>query len=408
MAESEQEVLTARLTQYPVDRYPVQHATTQFHLGSVLLQAGETEPALAALTTASEMFRAAGMRLEQAKAAVMLGAGLRLAGRLEEAADTFSAASTALADLDSPLEQAAAAYNLGLVRQDLGDLDAACAAWTRAKELFLAANYPAQSGAAARDHGAALLGAGRAEEALCLLEEALTLAERAGDEAGAGMAANALGLAQLAADDPAAAVTSLHHALGAFPRSIRPAEYAMAKANLALAYEQADDPARARLAARQALGIPSAAAPVRAQAQAVLSRHPGRPEDDLLAVLDVENAEQWPRVIREEVLRVAELSAEHRCALVSGFFDGLLVRTPAMYNLAESLLQVILELPPRTYQQFATAIVQASADRPEPDDQRIRAVLASALARFAIPQWQRLVESLNAAATAEGQPATWR
>src|SRR5215210_3171250 len=42
--------LEAGLARYPVDRYPVQHATAQFHLGVAFANAGEVERAEAALS----------------------------------------------------------------------------------------------------------------------------------------------------------------------------------------------------------------------------------------------------------------------------------------------------------------------------------------------------------------------
>lgn len=407
MPQSEQEVLTERLGHYPVDRYPVQHATTQFHLGSMLLHAGETGSALPALTAACTVFAAAGMRLEQAKAAMMLGIALRTAGRPDEARAAFSTACHKLAGLDKPAEQGAASYNLGLALQDAGQLPAAHAAWDSARELFLAAGYLAQAAAAARDHGASLLTTGEVRAALPLLEQALALAERAGDAPGMGAAANVLGLAQLAAADPSAAVTALRGALAGFPRSTRPADYAMVKANLALAYEQAGNRARARLTAGQALAVPSAAAPVRAQARLLLGRLPGHTHQDLLAVLDAEGAEQWVVVLRDELQGTAELAPGQRCAVVSGFLDGMLARPSMSYDLAESLLQVVLELPPRTYDLLVSAVVGACAGRSERDTERLRGVISSSMARFALPQWQRLAASLNAAAEASGQPASW-
>jgi len=407
VAPSEQDVLVERLARHPADRYPVQHATTQFHLGSLLLHAGDTEPALQALLGAATLFGSSGMRLEQAKATVMLGVALRTTGRSADAAQAFSVAATELAALDQPAERAAACYNLGLALQDGGEVDAARAAWDAARELFLAAGYPAQAAAAARDHGASLLTAGEVAAATTLLDQAVVLAERAGDDAGTGAAANALGLAHLAAQEPAAAVTALRRALAAFPRTVRPAEYAMVKANLALAHEQAGEAARARLAAGQALAVASAAAPVRRQAQQLLVRLPGTSPLDLLAVLDAEDREQWVGVIREEVLRAGELTAGQRRTVVSGFLDGVLARPGASYDLAEALLHVVLELPPRTFELFVSAVVDACADRSEPDTARLRAVIGSAMARFALPQWQRLAASLNTAARAAGQPEGW-
>jgi tetratricopeptide (TPR) repeat protein len=408
VAQPEQESLADKLARYPVDRYPVQHATTQFHLGSALLQAGNTAPALEALTVAGRVFARAGMPLETGKATVMLGVGLRAAGRLEEAAETFTTAGQILAAADSPAEQAAAAYNLGLVLQDRHDLDGARAAWNRARELFLAAGYPAQAGAAARDQGASLLTSGDVPAALDLLEQAAALAERAGDDPGTAAAANVLGLAHLAAGDAVSAVAVLRRALAFVPRSVRPADHAMVKANLALAHEQVGHRSRARLAALQAAATPSAAAPVRAQAQQVLSRLPGNASSDLLSVLDAEVREQWVLTLREEVMRAADLPEVERRDVVRGFLDCLLARPETAYALAETLLSVVLELPPRTYTLLVESVVAACAGRPADEDERLHAVLGSAMARFAVPQWQRLAASLNAAAEASGQPATWR
>lgn len=408
MAPTEQDVLVERLGRYPADRYPVQHATTQFHLGSVLLHAGHTGPAVRTLTAAREVFQSAGMRLEQAKAAVQLGIALRTAGRSEEAMAAFSAADADFAALDQPAEQAAAAYNLGLVQQEVGHTVVARMSWDRARALFLAAGYPARAAAAARDAGASLLAEGEASAAVPLLEEATVLADQAGDQAGFGAAANALGLAQLAVGEPAAAVSVLRRGLAGFPRTVRPAEHAMVKANLALAYERCGSLAHARLAAGQALAVPGAAPPVRAQARQLLGRLSATGPADLLTVLDDADRQQRAAVLREEMLRVVELAAEGRDGVLRGFLDGLLTRPGSGYDLAEALLQVVLELPPRPYGLLVSAIVAAAAGRPEPDSDRLRAVFGSAMARFAMPQWQRLVVSLNAAAEAAGEPATWR
>ena len=407
MAATEQEDLTARLRRFPVDRYPVQHATTQFHLGSERLHAGDAKAALTALTAASEVFEQTGMRLEQAKADVMLGIGLRTAQRRSEAVTVFVRAETALAALGAATEQAAAAYNLGLVHQDAGDLPAAYNAWQRARELFVAGGYPAQAAAAARDQGAALLSDGHPDDALPLLQQALDLADRGGDEGGVGAAANALGLAHLAVGDPTAAIVALRRSLGAFPRVVRPGDHAMVKANLALAHEQAGDDARARLAARQALAL-AAPPPVRVQAQEVLARLAADAVDDLWLVLDDGVPEASPGVLREELLRGLDLGAGADTLVVRGFLEGLLDRPGRSYELAESFLQVVLELPPRPYGHLVEAVVASCAVQSDSGAERLRSVLGSAMARFAMPQWQRLAASLNDAALAAGQPATWR
>lgn len=408
MVPSDQDTLVDRLARFPADRYPVQHATTQFHLGSTLLHAGSTAPALAALACARKLFAASGMQLETAKATLMQGIAERAAGRLDESLATFRTASDLLAGLDQPAEQAAVAYNLGLVLQDRGDLTGAHEAWGRARELFLAIGLFGPAGAAARDHGASLLGSGNVTDALPLLQQAAALAERAGDEAGTAAASNALGLAHLAAQDPASALGVLRRALAFVPRTLRPGDHAMVKANLALAYEQVGQSARARLVALQVSAVPAAAARVRAQAEQLLARLPGVPAEDLLVVLDDEPREEWVTILRDEVLRALDLSRTDRALVLRGVLDALLARPESSYALAEDLLTVVLELPPHSYSAVVEALVAGCAGRPDDDTDRLRAVIGSALARFALPQWQRLAASLNAAAEAAGQPATWR
>ena len=404
---TDQEALVQRLAVHPVDRYPVQHATTQFHLGVALLQGGDAAAAARALEVSGDVFARAGLRLEQAKALVMLGAALRALGRPDEAAAAFTAAGELLTGLDQPAEQGAAAYNLALVRQDLGEHVAAQQAWAEAQELFLTAGHPGRAAAAARDHGASLLAIGDPAGALPLLRQATELALAAGDDPGTGAAANTLGLAHLAVDDPTAAVAALQRALACHPRGARPADHAMVTANLALAYEQAGATSRARLAAGQALAVPSAALPVRLQAQALLGRLGPGDGQDLLAVLDEEDPEQWVPVLREELLRLLELAADDRRTVLEGFLVGLLTRPGASYALAEGLWHVVLELPPRPYDVIVGAVVDACAGRTAAEADRLRAVLGAAMARFALPQWQRLAAGLNSAAERSGQPARW-
>ena len=92
MTTAERDALAARIAQHPADRYPAQHATSQFHLGSLLLRTGETAPALTALTVARAVFERIGMRVEQAKSTVMLGVALRGAGRPVDAELALSTA----------------------------------------------------------------------------------------------------------------------------------------------------------------------------------------------------------------------------------------------------------------------------------------------------------------------------
>ncbi len=51
-------VLQERARSYPAERYPVQHATAQFHLGVTLTQAGRLEEARRVLAIAVDLFDA--------------------------------------------------------------------------------------------------------------------------------------------------------------------------------------------------------------------------------------------------------------------------------------------------------------------------------------------------------------
>lgn len=408
MAEPGPQSLDARLDRYPVARFPVQHATTQFHLGAARLAAGEPAAAAEALTVARRVFGQVGLRLEQAKATNMLGIALRETGRAAEAGRAFRAAAQEFGQLAQPTEQAAASYNLGLVLRDDGDLPGAQAAWSTARERFLAGGQVREAAACAREHGACLLTTGDPDGARPLLEEAAVLAERAGDLPGLGAAANALGLALLADDRPAEAADAFKRALGAFPRSVRPSEYAMAKANLALAHVQTGHRAPARLAARQALAVPAVPRPVRAQARQLLAGLPAEPGSDLLAVLDDEPPDRWPATIREEVLRLLDTSAAERQAAVAEFLDGVLARPGSAHRLAQSLLHVLLELPPPAYDAMVRAVVTAVGQRSTESADRLMEVTRSAMARFPVPQWSRLAAGFDSAAAECGAPVGWR
>lgn len=400
--------MESRLARYPAARYPVQHATASYHLGTAYLQRGRLPQSIDLLSTAQDIFARLGLRLEQAKTLIMHGVALRESGHRDLARQAFEGAVHTFAELEQPAEQGAAAYNLGLVLHEEADAEGAHEAMVSARGLFLEAGLPAQAGAACRERGAALLQSGRPDLAVPLLEEAADLAERGGDLPGLGMATNVLGLAHLATDDPARSVSELSRAVGAFPRSMRPAEHAMAKANLALAYERSGLFARARLAARQAQALSSADAQVQAQAREVLGRLASDTRLELLAVLETEPRKRWAAIIREEALRWCDASSAERQDALSGFVEGLLSRPEVCYDLAESFLGVLLELPPDSYGALVSALVEATGKRSDDEGDRVRAVVGSALARFAIPQWQRLASSLNTAAATTGRAATWR
>jgi len=405
--EEELDALRSRLARYPVERYPVQHATCQFHLGTLLLQAERTHDALEALSAAESGFAACGMALERAKAANMRGVTWRAAGDPVRARESFERAAEGFRALDRPVEEAAASFNLGLIRADLGDVAGARTALERAERLFRAAGRNAQAAAARREHGSVLLQSGDLDTAIRLLEPAVQVALDSGDPAGAGAAANTLGLSHLGRGELDAAVTAFHVALSAHPRSVRPAEYAMVKANLALAHERNGDVPRALLAAQQALGVTTAAAPVRSQAQQVLDRLPAASGAELFAVLDDEPAERWPQTVREEVVRWADASTAMRHSAATSWVEGQLERPGLGHPLAQTLLSALLELPPPAYLRVVAALVAAVGRRSPEDAESFRTVTRSAMARFPLPQWQRLAATFDQQALEQQQPATW-
>ncbi|MBA3311614.1 MAG: hypothetical protein H0U28_16450, partial [Nocardioidaceae bacterium] len=66
-ADTETAELEAKLARYPVARYPVQHATTAFHLATTHLHGGRVDEAEPLLLAAGGIFGRLGMRLEHAK-----------------------------------------------------------------------------------------------------------------------------------------------------------------------------------------------------------------------------------------------------------------------------------------------------------------------------------------------------
>ncbi|MEP7020468.1 MAG: hypothetical protein ABI808_07445 [Pseudonocardiales bacterium] len=406
-AESDVAELEARLARYPADRYPAQHATAAFHLGAVHLQQARVAEALTALSVAHDSFARIGMRLEQAKAQMMQGVALRSAGRDEQARSAFETAIELFAELGSPLEEAAATYNLGLVVRDLADAVESGQAFARAHELFAQNGQLAQAGAAAREYATSLLTQGSLDAARPMLELAYELAMKVGDAPGLGGAANALGLLHLAQDDPAAATRSFLDAIGAHPRSLRPAEYAMGKANLALARERAGDVADARLAALQAIGTPGADAPVIEQARQLLARVGPGTGDELSTVLAAQPTERWAPIVRDEVLRWVDAEPPVRSAAARGWIAGQLGSAGRAHDLAETLLGVVLELPPAAYEEVIAAVLRAVAELPEDDAEQFRAGIRSGMARYPIPQWQRMSASFERAAAEFGAPTGW-
>ena len=400
------EELERRLARFPPERYPVQHATAQFHLGVALVNAGRPAEAERALDIAAGLFAPDRLPAEHAKTTNARGAALRLAGRLDEAAAAFDQAAGEFQAAGLRLEQGAALFNLGLVQRELGDPDAAVASLQQAGERLDPRRSPIEAAAASRELGTTLLGMGRLEQAREALEAALTLGRRAGDQAGVGTAANLLGLVELAAGDPTKAADAFRTAVAGHPRSLRPGEFAMAKANLAVAWERAGDHARARLAALQAAGIPTAAEPVLAQARGVLERVGERP-GALGEVLDREPREQWPVALREELARWLDAGPDQRRAEARAWITGQLDRPAVAVDLAEAWLGTLLELPGDAMNQVIGATLEALAELNAATAARFRADVARAMPRFHLPQWQRLADSFNRAAAQRGQEPAW-
>ncbi|MBA3330453.1 MAG: tetratricopeptide repeat protein [Actinobacteria bacterium] len=371
--------LEQRLDRYDAMRYPVQHAVTRFHLGSLLADAGRVKEAIDSLARAVELFDPVALPVEHAKSLNALGAARRLAGELELAGASFERAAQLFAEAGLDPERGAALFNLGLVRRG-ADVAAAADCFRQAAELL----GNAQEAAVLRELGATLLELGEVEEAVAVLERAAAGAE--GNPAGYGGALNALGLARLAAGRLDEAAESFRGAIGAHPRSVRPAEFAMAKANLALAQERRGDLAQARLAARQALGVAEPPEPVSEQARAVLTRL-GPVTDDLLTTLREEPRASWEPLVREEVVRSADAPAEEQ-RVDAGTWIG-----DSSVELAEVWLGALLEQPPAALESLVRAALTALPEFEPEVRQRFRDDVARAGARFHVPQLLRLEET---------------
>ena len=409
MAPPEDQIgaLTLKLDQYSESRYPVQRATTLFHLGTALLQVDQSKEALQPLAEATRLFKSSGMALEQAKAANMHGVALRTAGQTEAAVEAFLAALQQFHLGGHAVEEAATSYNLGLAYRDENALDRSRQAFTHAAQLFVAAGRFPEASAAAREQASILLKRGEIQEATDLLTPAVEMALRAGDMAGGGAAANMLGLTHLAAGQNEAACTAFHDALGAHPRSVRPAENAMVRANLALALERCGDTARARLSAEHTLANPAADLPVRIQVKELLKRLPPATGSELFDVLEDTSKPEWVSVIREELHRWAGSSTRTRNSCVAVWVQGQLQRRDMADQLAAGLLGGLLELPPTSFQLLVESIVAVVASLDDVGAPRIRATVRSAMTRFAPPQWQRLAAAFNAEASRTHQPEEW-
>lgn len=408
--------LEERLRRFPTRRYPVQHATTQFHLGVTLADAGHLDRAETALATAAAIFDPRALPAEHGKALNALGAVLRLAGRRPEAIEVLTRAAAALAASRSVAEEGAARFNLGLVRREAGDPDAAVEEFECARERLTEAGATGAAASAARELGVARFEAGQRDAARHALEDAIALAGAGGDEAGVGMAANVLGLVELADERGAEAIEAFAAAVAAHPRSVRPHDYAMAKANLALAHEQTSEALAARVAARQALGVRGIPEPVRLQATEILVRLcgpdaaslPGTAGAEAVALLSELPPARRSAIVREELARWLDADDDELADVSAGWIGGQLDRAALAPDLAAELTGGLLELPAPALARVVRGFVRALADRPVAAQDAFRAQMAMGAARFHVPQLLRLRDAFNAVAADEGQPTTWR
>ena len=398
--------LDRRLSMYSTDRYPVQHATAQFHRGILFLQLEEHERARAALEVATKFFDPQMLPVEHAKATNMLGVALRALGDSERACGCFESAAAAFRSAELELEEGAALFNLGLAQRESGDLAGAQTSLRGAQTLLDKERVPTQAAAAARELGAALLNDGNPEAAVPLLRDAVSLSGRVNDEAGVGAACNILGLTLLATGDPQAAIEALRDAVAAEPRSLRPSTNAMAKANLALAYEAAGHSARARLAAQQAAAIPEAPEPAVRQARAVLERLPSD-EAAVMLVLADEAETSWPRLLHEEQLRWLDLPPSSRVSEAGMWIDAQVARGDDAETIAEAWLTALLELPPAQMERVIEAALEAAETRSPEEAEAWRHQTRRVMVRFPVPQWDRLRSTFDRAAGSLGQESSW-
>jgi tetratricopeptide (TPR) repeat protein len=397
--------LRERLARYPADRYPIQHATAQFHLGVTLIRAGDAPGAVEALRAAARLFPADRLAVEHAKTLLMLGIALRECGDRQPAAAAFEEALARFERTGQADEAAAACYNLGLVQREAGRSAEALIALRRALAHFRG-RRPGQAAACARELGAAELSTGDLAAAEADLGLAMDLAAQARDHAGLGAAANALGLTRLAAGNLDGAVTALEAAVAAHPRAVRPQDHAMAKANLALAFHRRGEDARAVLAARQALGVPRAPAPVAAQAAGILDEL-GHPPADVHAVLDGQPAARWPVIVREELDRWLDLPAADAVAEAGAWVTGQCRRARDGPERCEALLGGLLEQPPADLERLLATLLTAFGPLPAGPQERFRADVARAMPRFPMPQWLRLRETFDRVAGGLGLERGW-
>jgi len=398
--------LERRLRMYPRDRYPVQHATASFHLGTLLLQRDDAAAARDAFEIAADLFDPAALPVEHAKATNLLGAALRAQGEAVAARTCFESAAAAFRRAGLELEEGAATFNLGLALRDSGDAVGSAVALQRARGLLAADRVPAQAAAAGRELGTSLLAAGDVDGAVAALRSAVELADGARGGAAIGPASNALGLALLAAGDITAAIDALRDAVAADPRALRPEAHAIAKANLALALEAGGRTTRARVTAAQVVAMPEAPDTVVAQARALLERV-ATTGNDVMRLLHEEPAAGWGAIVREELRRWLDLDHGERVTQARAWVLASVEHPDRAEDIAEAWLTALLEFPPDQMETLIVSALQAVGDIGPAGRDAWHHDVHRAMVRFHIPQWERLRGTFNNLAQALGQDPSW-
>ncbi len=395
------------LLRHRADRYPEEHATLQFHLGATLLECDRVPAALQALRTCAELFEQQGRELEQAKAHNLLGATRLHLDDVDGAAEELRLAAGTFERLGQPLEHAATRFNLGLVLRRRGEAEPAMGCFAEALTTFEQAGALPQASAAARELGGSQLELDDPGAAAQSLEHGLELAKATGERVHVGTVANLLGLARLGTEEPVAAEEALRLAASAHPRQLDPEQHAMVTANLALAHERLGAVSRARLAAWRALQIPNAAPAVCAQARAVLDRL-GPPTRDLIEVLDQHgSSEDWTEEVGPSLTALLDADEHERQRLLGHWIDGQLASPLDGTEVGATLCAVLLELPGEQMTVLVRSLLTALQDREPEVADGFRRQMQRAMARFHLPQWQRLQTIFERLAREVGDPGGW-
>lgn len=392
MEDSSLERLSRALQRFPLDRYPVKHASIQRRLGAALAAEARWDEAARAFGLALGAY-GEDLPVERAETLNILGAVLRELGDLDRAAASFREAISLLEGADAGARAGFAWHNLGLVLRDQGETSTALLAFRSAAALFPPSDQPAGLAATLRELGSSLLEQGELVPALPLLERAVHLAAAGGDRVGLGAATNVLGLIKLAMGDGDGAVAAFTESASAHPLSLRPAAHAMAKANLALAEETTGDKDRARQSAHHALSISESPEAVVAQAKAVLDRL--GTAYDLHRILDELPEGRWEGMLREEIGHWARVAEEDRAELAGSWISGQERRRAGAERRQEALFAAMLELPPAAFDLVAASLVETALSLEEGTRAWFFDLCSRAAARFHIPQMSRLEVALT-------------